>query len=308
MKKTLLLFCILLVASVRSQALFTKAFGGQSQKAIIFLHGGPGYNAATFERSTAQVLAENGFYVIVYDRRGEGRSTDKNAKFTFEETFNDLNAIYDTFDLKTATLIGHSFGGIVATLYAELHPNKVKSVVLVSTPLSMQETLSTIVKSCKEIYVRNKDTVNLNYIRMLEKTDKSSIQYSSYCFSHAMQNGFYHPQKPTTKALQMYTNFKKDPVLLKYSSQMTYEAPMGFWKNEKYTRLDITDMVNRIKTQHTPFFGIYGEDDGLFSEMQMEKIRNLIGDTNFKKFDHASHNPFIDRQKEFIDTLKEWIN
>ncbi|SHI59530.1 alpha/beta hydrolase [Aquimarina spongiae] len=308
MKKTLVLFCILLVASVRSQTLFTKAFGNPNHKAIIFLHGGPGYNAAGFERTTAQILAENGFYVIVYDRRGEGRSTDKNTKFTFEETFNDLNAIYDTFDLKTATLMGHSFGGIVATLYAEQHPNKIKSVVLVSTPLSMQETLSTIVKSSKEIYMRNKDTVNLNYIRMLEKIDKSSIQYSSYCFSHAMQNGFYHPQKPTTKASQMYANFKKDPVLLKYASQMTFEAPMGFWKNEKYTTLDIKDMVKNIQTQRISIFGIYGEDDGLFSEMQIEKIKNLIGNTNFKKFDHASHNPFIDCQKEFIDTLKEWIN
>jgi hypothetical protein len=33
--------------------------------------GGPGYNCAGFEVSTAQELANNGFYVIVYDRRGK---------------------------------------------------------------------------------------------------------------------------------------------------------------------------------------------------------------------------------------------
>jgi hypothetical protein len=31
--------------------------------------GGPGYNCGGFEVSTAQELANNGFYVIVYDRR-----------------------------------------------------------------------------------------------------------------------------------------------------------------------------------------------------------------------------------------------
>ena len=47
-----------------------------------------------FEGTTAQKLADLGFYVIAYDRRGEGRSADPNATFTYNEAFQDLNAIY----------------------------------------------------------------------------------------------------------------------------------------------------------------------------------------------------------------------
>jgi proline iminopeptidase len=33
---------------------------------------------------------EPDFFVIVYDPRGEGRSEDKNGKYTFKESFDDL--------------------------------------------------------------------------------------------------------------------------------------------------------------------------------------------------------------------------
>jgi len=136
MKQTITLFVFLLTTiSVSSQTIYAKAFGDPSNEPLIYLHGGPGYNSIGFEITTAEKLSENGFFVIVYDRRGEGRSSDENAKFTFQETFDDLDAIYTKFNLEDATLIGHSFGGVVGTLYAEEYPNKIKSLVLVAAPL-----------------------------------------------------------------------------------------------------------------------------------------------------------------------------
>ncbi len=307
MKKTLTVFVFIVsTLVVNSQTIYSKAFGNPNDKPLIYLHGGPGYNSVGFESTTAQKLSENGFYVISYDRRGEGRSPDKNAKFTFNETFDDINLIYDKFNLTSATLIGHSFGGVIATLYAEKHPNKTKSIILVSMPLSMQETLSTILKSSKSIYISNKDSVNLNYINMLEKMDKSSIEYSSYCFSHAMQNGFYYPKEPTKEAVNIYSTFKTDSLLIKYSSKMTYEAPRGFWQNEKYTTLDLNKNLKQIIKNGTPVYGLYGKDDGLFSESQVKNIENLIGENNLEYLYDCSHNLFIDQQTKFINALKKW--
>ncbi|AFU69496.1 hydrolase, alpha/beta superfamily [Psychroflexus torquis ATCC 700755] len=307
MKKTLtVLVFIVTTLIVNSQTIYSKAFGNPNDKPLIYLHGGPGYNAVGFEATTAQKLSENGFYVISYDRRGEGRSPDKNAKFTFNETFDDINLIYDTFNLTSATLVGHSFGGVIATLYAEKHPTKTKSIILVSAPLSMQETLSTILKSSKSIYIKNKDSVNLNYISMLEKMDKNSIEYSSYSFSHAMQNGFYYPKEPTTDALNIYSTFKTDSLLIKYGSKMTYKAPRGFWQNEKYTMLDLSENLKQIVKNGTPVFGLYGKDDGLFSESQVRTIENLIGENNLEYLSNCSHNLFIDQQTKFMDALKKW--
>jgi len=308
MKKTLLLLAFISsTIVVNAQTIYSKAFGNPNDIPIIYLHGGPGYNSVGFETTTAQNLSGNGFYVITYDRRGEGRSPDKNAQFTFNETFDDLNLIYDEFNLKSATLIGHSFGGVVATLFAEKHPDKTKALILVGAPLSIQETLSTILVSSKSIYSSKKDTVNLNYINMLEKMDKSSIEYSSYCFSHAMLNGFYYPKEPTKEALNIYSKFKTDTLLIKYSAQMTYNAPRGFWENEEYTTLDVQENLKRVLKNNTPIFGLYGKDDGLFSVDQAKNIECLLGTGNFEYLNNCSHNLFIDQQTKFIDALKKWI-
>ncbi|WP_341227620.1 alpha/beta hydrolase [uncultured Arcticibacterium sp.] len=309
MKKILTAFVIIIsTIVVHSQSIYSKAFGNPNDKPVIFLHGGPGYNAVGFESTTAQKLSENGFYVITYDRRGEGRSTNKNAKFTFDETFKDINLIYDEFNLTSATLIGHSFGGLIATLYAEKYPNKTESIVLVSAPLSMQETLSTILKSSKSIYTKNNDSVNLKYIAMLENMDKNSLEYNSYLFSHAMQNGFYYTKEPTQEAVNIYSMFRTDTLLIKYSSQMTYEAPRGFWQNEKYTSLDLNENLKQVIKNGTAVLGLYGKDDGLFSEAQIRNIESLIGENNMAYLDNCSHNLFIDQQTKFINTLKNELN
>lgn len=290
------------------QSIYTKTFGSSKDKPIIFLHGGPGYNCVNFEATTAQQLADKGFFVIVYDRRGEGRSKDANAKFTFKETFDDLNSIYQKLSLKKATLIGHSFGGVVATLFAEANPKKVQSIILVGAPVSLQSTFKNILSKSKSIYQTKKDSVNLNYISMLENMDTASIEYSSYCFGHAMQNGFYTPKNPSAEAKNIYSKFRSDTLLTKYASQMSYEAPQGFWQNEKYTTTDLKKNLQSLQKQKINIYGLYGKDDGLYSALQVTDLQNLIGSSNLKYFDNCSHNVFIDQQTQFIDAIKTWTN
>lgn len=308
MKNVLTLIAVLVSTLVaNAQTIYSKAFGNSSDKPIIFLHGGPGYNSVAFEATTAKRLSENGFYVITYDRRGEGRSADGNAAYTFDETQKDLNALLDQYQLKSVTLVGHSFGGIIATMFAEKHPSKVESVILVGAPLSMQKTFATITESCKAIYQSKNDSMNLGYITMLENMDKSSLEYSSYCFTHAMQNGFYYPKQTSVEAMGIYQQFRTDSLLVKYSSQMSYEAPTGFWKNEQYTSLNLTEKLSQVVKNGTPIYGLYGTDDGLFSEAHVGEIKGIIGENNLNYLSNCSHNVFIDQQTTFVDAIKGWV-
>ena len=299
----LLLFATLLT---HSQDLYINVFGDSKNQPLIFLHGGPGYNCANFEGTTAQQLANKGFYVIVYDRRGEGRSKDVPAMYTFQETINDLVAIYQKYNLKKATLVGHSFGGVVGTFFAEKHPEKVQSLILVGAPVALQETFATIITSSKALYQAKNDSVNLRYIALLENMNKSSLEYSSYCFMHAMQNGFYSPQQPSEEAKNIYATFRTDTALAQYAGQMSYEAPQGFWKNEKYTTLDLTDKLKSLRRKKVPIFGLYGKEDGLYSEEQVAKLQKLIGKKNVYYLDHCSHNVFADQQTLFIQAVENW--
>lgn len=308
--KTIITTTIFLLVTMVAlgQSVYIKTFGNSKDEPIIFLHGGPGYNCANFEATTAQKLADEGYFVIVYDRRGEGRSKDLSAEFTFHETFDDLQSIYSEYSLTSATLIGHSFGGIVATLFAEIYPEQVQSILLVGAPVSLQATFKNILVRSKSIYQTKKDSVNLKYISMLENMDTTSIEYSSYCFGHAMQNGFYTPAKPSEEAKSIYSKFRTDPLLTKYASQMSYEAPTGFWKNEKYTTIDLTEKLKTLQIKNVEIYGLYGKEDGLFSEQQINDLQDLIGNSQLRYLDNCSHNVFIDQQTEFIVAIKTWID
>lgn len=303
-KLSLLILSILFTSAVFAQDLYLKTFGNAKDAAVIFLHGGPGYNAATFEATTAQKLADAGQFVVIYDRRGEGRS-DAKATFTFEESIDDLYAIYKQFNLKKATLIGHSFGGMLGTFFAEKHPEKVTSLILVGAPLNLQESFKTIIKSSKNLYEANQDSVNLNYIGMLEKMDTTALMYGSYCFMHAMQNGFYSTDNPTEEA-KAITNDLKQNELAKYANQMTPAPPSGFWKNEQYTTLDVSVNLTKLKLSGLPIYAMYGKEDGLYSEAQIKNLANIIGNENVLYLENCSHSVFIDQQSTFIESIQKW--
>jgi proline iminopeptidase len=307
MNKILTLICLIVIGNiVNAQNLEIETFGNKKDKPLIFLHGGPGYNSVPFEKTAADEIAKNGFFVISYDRRGEGRNEQLKAEYTFEQTFEDLNQIYQSFGLKIATLIGHSFGGIVATLFAEKFPEKINSLILASVPISMQETLNNIVEKSKAIYKEKGDKVNLNYISMLENMDSTSLEYSSYSFMHAMSNGFYSTKTPNEEAIKLYQKYQSDTLLQKYASKMGYVAPQKFWENEDYTTISLKKNLESLKTKKIDIYGIYGKEDGLFSKEQVEDLKLILGDDKIKYLNNCSHNVFIDRQKEFISSLKIW--
>ena len=67
--------------------------------------------------------------VIVHDVRGHGRSTCEPSEFTPQACADDLDAILDAYDISSAVLVGHSFGGTVCQLFALAQPERVRGLV-----------------------------------------------------------------------------------------------------------------------------------------------------------------------------------
>jgi proline iminopeptidase len=204
-------------------------------------------------------------------------------------------------------LIGHSFGGIIATLLGDNYPGKIKALVLVSVPISMQKTLKNIVAKSKKIYQEKDDQVNLNYIDMLENMDSTSLEYVTYSFMHAMSNGFYSTKNPSPKAVELYQKFQTDTLLKKYASKNEYLAPKKFYQNENYTNLSLKSNLESLQKKEVKIFALYGKEDGLYAKAQVKEIQNILSETKLKYLENCSHNVFIDRQQAFIDSLIEWI-
>ena len=88
---------------------------------------------------------------------------------------------------------------------------------------------------------------------------------------------------------------------------MTYQAPQGFWKNEKYTTINLTKSIDNLKKKKIKILGLYGKDDGLYSAQQINDLIDQIGANNLKYFDSCSHNVFIDQQTAFLNSIKQWM-
>ncbi|PWB25902.1 alpha/beta fold hydrolase [Flavobacterium sp. HTF] len=286
------------------QNLYIKTYGNEKNKPVIFIHGGPGGNATLFEGTTAQNLADQGFYIIAYDRRGEGRSVDPDAKFTYEEAFQDLNSIYKKYHLKKAVLLSHSFGGLVATLYTNKYPQNVSALVLAGALFSQQETYDHILNTLKKKY--SNDSEQLKKINIVENLDKSSAEYRKGCYDLAGENGFFKIPNPTAASKKLYADYEAGSFFK--TNIRNKNAPLLFYKNEKQNNIDSRPLLKKIKAKDIPIFGIYGKDDGVFSSAQIDSIRNLAGENHFIFISNCSHYLFVDQQNEFISGVKNWIS
>lgn len=306
MKQNLALFFLLLTTFfVNGQTLYSKAYGNIDNPAIIFIHGGPSGNSTLFEATTAQILADKGFYVIVFDRRGEGRSIDSTATFTYQEAFIDINKIYQIYKIEKANLIGHSFGGLVATLYADKYPEKVKSLILAGALFSQQDSYTHILKSVRYIYQIKNDTLMLKKVDEVEKLNKNFAEYRKGCYELADKNGFFEMPNPTKNADKLRQEYKTSEF---YKTNIrNNQAPVLFYKNESLTNIDTKPVLRELKNKGLKLFAAYGKQDRIFSIFQINDIRKIVGKGNFKIIDNCSHYLFVDQQKTFIENIEKWI-
>ncbi|MFH6993189.1 alpha/beta fold hydrolase [Flavobacterium sp. FlaQc-48] len=303
MKQLLLAFFFIMSVFANGQNLYIKTYGNKKEKPIIFIHGGPSGNSTLFEATTAQKLADLGFYVIVYDRRGEGRSADPDAKFTYAEAFQDLNTIYKKYNLKKATLLAHSFGGLVATLYTEKYPQNVNSLILAGALFSQQETYDHILNSLKKTHWE--DSKTHNKISYVEKLDKNSAGYRKHCFDLASDNGYFKMPHPTKKSKKLYANYEASNFFK--TNIRNKNAPLLFYQNEKRNNIDTRSSLKKIKAKGISIYAIYGKEDGIFSPSQIKSIKDLAGEDHFALLNNCSHYLFVDQQKEFLSHLKNWL-
>ncbi len=306
MKQSIIvLVCFLETFLLGAQTLYTQSYGNSKDVPIIFIHGGPSGNSALFEATTAVRLSQKGFYVIVYDRRGEGRSIDSTATFTYNEAFEDLNWIGEKYHLKSTILIGHSFGGLVATLYTEKYPEKVTSLILVGALFDQQGTYNHILDSMKNIYTRKSDIVMLKKLKEVETLDHASVDYRNKCFELANENDFFVMPKPTNDAKQLRLDFEKSECFK--NNIRNKKAPILFYKNEPLKNINTKLQLEKIKISKVPIYAIYGKQDGIFSPSQLTGIKRIVGVNNFYLINNCSHYLFVDQQKIFINCIEKWI-
>ncbi|MGA9594957.1 MAG: alpha/beta fold hydrolase [Acidimicrobiia bacterium] len=98
---------------------------------VMLVHGGPGIGHY-YLKSMIEHLADR-FTVYSYDQRASGRSEVGDVgKITLGDSVADLDNLREALGLERFVLLGHSFGSIIALLYAARYPERVVSLALIN--------------------------------------------------------------------------------------------------------------------------------------------------------------------------------
>ena len=140
MKKIFLFICIIIFNYSFAQSegyavnkdlskTYYKIFG--SGTPMLIINGGPGMNCNGFE-PMAKKLAAN-YQTIIYDQRGTGKSPLKtldSKTITIKLMADDIEALRKHLKIKKWIVLGHSFGGMLASYYATVYPNSIDKLIL----------------------------------------------------------------------------------------------------------------------------------------------------------------------------------
>lgn len=129
-------------------------------KTPVVLVMGLGFQMTTWPPNLIGLLQESGYPVLLFDNRDVGLSEKisqnyqellaisflkynfgfkLNSSYTLFDMANDTLGLFDYFKINQAHILGISMGGMIAQIVASMHPERIKSLTLLSTSDNSKE-------------------------------------------------------------------------------------------------------------------------------------------------------------------------
>lgn len=119
---------------------------GEGEVVILLHHG---FGCTRIWNHIYPRLVEEGYKVVMYDRRGYGRSEGGDDFQDFyesdryrPESLEELRAIKEMLDIKECHLVGQCEGGVVGVDYSIKYPSEVKTLTVASTQCYSEVTMT----------------------------------------------------------------------------------------------------------------------------------------------------------------------
>lgn len=110
------------VTRTTGEGLYWCTYGPAGATRLLVLHGGPGahHDYLLPQLLGLSALGDRGHELLFYDQRGGGRSkaTSAGEPITWRTQVEDLAEVIREFDLERPIIVGYSWGGLLAMLYA----------------------------------------------------------------------------------------------------------------------------------------------------------------------------------------------
>ena len=103
---------------------------------VVLLHGKNFYGS--YWKPTIDVLAAQGYRVIVPDQVGFGKSSKPDIAYSFDLLAANTIQLLDSLGIEKAAFVGHSMGGMLAVRFARNYPGRTSHLVL-ENPIGLED-------------------------------------------------------------------------------------------------------------------------------------------------------------------------
>lgn len=156
--------------------------------------------------------------LVVPDLRGRGGSSAVGGPYGMAAHAADAVAIMDALDVDDCVVVGYSMGGWIATVLAELHPRRVRSLVLIDggVPLDIEAPAHADL----DVVL---DRVLGPSMERLSMTFASREEYHDFWRAHPA----FHTEGPWPPVVEEYVDYDLAPGVSPLRSRVSAEAVRG---------------------------------------------------------------------------------
>ena len=269
-----------------SSLTYYKTFG--KGEPLLIINGGPGMNSNGFE-NMAKTLSENQ-KTIIYDQRGTGKS--KLAKLnantiSMQLMADDIESLRKHLKIEKWNILGHSFGGMLASYYATVYPNSIDKLILSSSggvDLTLLKTPNLI-----EAGLNQSQKDSLNYWN--SKIEKGDTSYAARIGrGRAMAPAYVYDQKYA-------------PIIAERLTQGNSKINGLLWNDMQKMNFDCKAKLENFKN---PVLIIQGKEDIISNEIG-KIAHKTLPNSKLILLEHSKHYGWLDVREKFFSDINSFL-
>ncbi|MBM6618844.1 alpha/beta fold hydrolase [Bacillus suaedaesalsae] len=290
---------------IRGKKIYIEQFGLTSNPPILYLHGGPGESCYDFTYHQKSRL-EKHFRVIAIDQRGVCRSEviAEGENFSLDDLINDCEAIREYLHISTWSVIGHSFGGYVALLYASTYPHSIDKLVFECPTFDFALTsrflllkTASLAKKYGEVALEERcmDFLSDQDLSPQELTE-GYMKLSDVLGENRMEIYRYVKDNPTD-----YSRYSDEEWDLFYDrSEVYYDLLRSEGKI-------FNSLLGKIKEINTPMLLLTSDFDAATCEKHIETFVSDAKKGQIYHFKECGHTPHYEKADEFARIVQSFV-
>src|SRR5450755_2409419 len=281
--------------------IYYKSFG--RGKPLMILHGGPGASHDYFLPYLTSLARHH--RLIFIDERGSGRSQtlDDPSGYTVENMVEDTEAVRQALGLGQISLLGHSYGGVVAQAYALKYQKNLSALILASTFCST--------KAINEVFVRMKEKMPAELRDHINKMEAEGLyghgkdyeknRYTAEYMTAAWGDGYF------PYVYQNHPDPNYDPV---DNGKMSWDLYREMWGSHGEFVIDgnlkSVEYGDRLSSIHVPTLVTAGDHDECDPSLARYMSDKIIG-SKLAILPQSGHMTFVDQPGMFEKAVEEFL-